>query len=540
MAQTYTILAVRVAFSDTPVDSSTAYYDRLLFFLNQYWSQQSDGQVTLTTTLWDSVFTLPRPMAYYGDDNHFQERLVFMVRDLIALADSTVNFSQYQGLYIFHAGAGQEADVLDNSREQIWSAFITPDDFDQVLPDSTGATGIKTNDQTSPGVFYRVTQAVESPEVESQDGYAFGPTGVVCHEFGHMLGRLRGQPSMPDLYDTTPDDGGYNQGIGNWDIMGGGVWNANGFVPAGLSAWSRYWMGFLAPTRVVATGPQTLSQLERQAASDPRILQIPITQSEYFLIENRQRDLDGNGKFTFDDVNGDGCFDFYTDSYAGAEYDFFLPANLTPPGAGVRRRNVRERVGRRGVPRGRREDRSRPAREYRRGRHPAEGHRRGGGRRDRGSRRSSRGGLGRESQRRVSSGIQGQPDADHGPVHGRVRKCKYGDLDHEHQRVRQHHVDGYRDRPDPRRLAEAPHGADPERAHGRGGSRRKRHPGADRAGGAAQQHGRDLRLRAGRDQFPGWRIGARAVRGHHGRSHPRAPAWATSTAFRDRKSCSRP
>lgn len=333
-AQTYTILAIRVAFSDSPVDSSTAYYDRLLLFLNQYWSQQSDGQVTLTTTLWDSVFTLPKPMAYYGDDDHFQQRLVFMVRDLVGLADSTVNFSQYQGLYIFHAGAGQEADVLDNSRDQVWSAFVTPEDFEQVLPDSTGAVGIKTNDQTSPGVFYRVTQAVEAPEVETQDGYVFGSTGVVCHEFGHLLGRLRGQPSMPDLYDTTPDDGGYNQGIGNWDIMGGGVWNANGFVPAGLSAWTRYWLGFLAPIRVVATGPQTLSQLERQAASDPRILQVPITQSEYFLIENRQRDLDGNGTFTFDDVNGDGCFDFYTDSYAGAEYDFFLPANLTPPGAG--------------------------------------------------------------------------------------------------------------------------------------------------------------------------------------------------------------
>jgi hypothetical protein len=139
---------------------------------------------------------------------------------------------------------------------------------------------------------------------------------------------------MPDLYDTTGSEGGTNQGIGSWDIMGGGVWNANGFVPAGISAWTRYWMGFIAPAQVIASGPQSLSMLERQVGSNPRILQIPITQSEYFLIENRRHDLDGNGKFTFDDTNADGCFDFYTDSYAGAEYDFFLPANLTPPGAG--------------------------------------------------------------------------------------------------------------------------------------------------------------------------------------------------------------
>jgi M6 family metalloprotease-like protein len=330
-AATYNVLAVRVAFTDTPIDSSTAYYDRRLLFLNQYWNQVSDGQVTITPTLWDSVFTLPHTMGYYGDDDRFQERLVYLVRDMVAAADSTVDFHLYQAIIIFHAGAGQEADVLDDSREQIWSAFVTPDDFEQILPDSTGAVGIKTNDQISPGVFYRVKEAVEVPEVESQDGYAFGSTGVLCHEFGHQLGRLVGQISMPDLYDTTPDEGGYSQGIGSWDIMGGGVWNANGFVPAGPSAWTRLWLGFLAPTRVTVNGPQNLGQLERQVSADPRTLQVPITQSEYFLLENRRRDLDGNGKFTFDDVNQDGCFDFYTDSYAGAEFDFFLPANMTEP-----------------------------------------------------------------------------------------------------------------------------------------------------------------------------------------------------------------
>src|SRR5437773_2179297 len=222
-AASYNVLAIRVAFTDTPIDSSTAYYDRLLFFLNQYWNQMSDGQVTITPTLWDSVFTLPHPMSYYGDDDRFQERLVFMVRDMVAAADSTVDFRPYQGIVIFHGGQGQEADVLDNSRAQVWSAFVTPDDFQQILPDSTGAVGIKTNDPTSPGILYRLKEAVEVPESESQDGYSFGMTGVLCHEFGHQLGRLVGQSSMPDLYDTTPDEGGYSQGLGSCDIMAGGV-----------------------------------------------------------------------------------------------------------------------------------------------------------------------------------------------------------------------------------------------------------------------------------------------------------------------------
>ena len=334
-AATYSVLAIRASFSDTPIESTTAYYDRLLYFLNQYWSQVSDGQIVLNTTLWDSVFTLPQPMAYYGDDDRFQERLVHLVRDVVQVADSTVNFSAYQSVIIFHAGQGQEADVLDNSRDQVWSAFVTPDDFSTVLGDTLGQAGIFTNDEISPGVHFFVDEAVELPESETQDGYLFGMLGVTAHEFGHQLGRLRGRPSMPDLYDTVPDEGGYNQGLGAFDIMAGGVWNANGFVPAGPCAWTKLWLLLVQPQRVVSDGSFQISQLERQVGALPRAIQIPVTQSEYFLLENRRHDLDGNGRFTFDDQNGDGCFDYYTDSYAGAEFDFFLPARVSEPDPGL-------------------------------------------------------------------------------------------------------------------------------------------------------------------------------------------------------------
>jgi len=321
---TYKVLAIRVAFSDTPIDSSTAYYDRRLLFLNQYWSQVSGGQVTLQSTLWDSVFTLPHTMAYYGDDDRFQERLVFMIRDLVQVADSTVDFRPYQSFLVFHAGQGQEADVLDNSRDQIWSAFITSEDFKEVLGDSTGV-GIRTNDLISAGNYFHVKEAVEVPESESQDGYVFGTTGVTCHEFGHQLG-------LPDLYDTDPNVNGYNQGLGSWDIMGTGVWNANGFVPCEPSAWSKAFLNWIPPLRVETNQSVTLSEVERPIGSNPRLALIPVTQSEYFLLENRQQDPNGNGQFDFDDVNGDGLFDFYTDSYQGAEFDFFLPGSGTGSG----------------------------------------------------------------------------------------------------------------------------------------------------------------------------------------------------------------
>jgi len=318
-AETINILAVRVAFSDTPIESTTAYYDRLLLFQKQYWEQQTEGARTLNPTLLDTVFTLPHPMAYYGDDARFQERLVFMVRDLVKLADSTVNFAGYQSLLIFHAGQGQEADVRDDSRGQIWSAFVTKKDFETVLPDSTGNVGIRTNDVVVSGNVY-VSEAVEVPESESQDGYTFGMIGVICHEFGHQLG-------LPDLYDTNGDEGGDSQGVGSWDLMGTGVWNYAGFVPSGLSAWSRTFLGVIAPQRIITPQPVSLSMVERQVDAFPRAVQIPMTETEYLLIENRRQDENGNGKFDFEDFGAADSFEFYTDSYAGAEFDFYLPGS---------------------------------------------------------------------------------------------------------------------------------------------------------------------------------------------------------------------
>ena len=316
----FNILAIRVAFSDTPIDSSAAYYNRLLFFQKQFWEQSTGGLAVLNATLWDSVFTLSRPMAYYGDDDKFQERVVHLIRDTVLAADSTVDFRPYNSIVVFHAGGGQEADVLNNSQSQLWSAFVTKHDFETALPDTTGsgAVGIRTNDEVAPSVFRYIQEAVELPETESQDGYVFGMTGVVCHEFGHQLG-------LPDLYDTNGSEGGDTQGLGAWDIMSTGVWNANGFVPAGPGAWCRSFLGAIVPERIVSDGAASLSMLERQVGAFPLAIQISMTQSEYLLLENRRQDLNDNGKFDFDDADQDGFFDFYTDSYAGAEFDYWLP-----------------------------------------------------------------------------------------------------------------------------------------------------------------------------------------------------------------------
>jgi len=319
------VMAIMVDFHDQPMIEDRAYFLKRLEYLDQMYQTMSDGQLTLHLDLTQAVYRLPETMAYYGLDDSIATREGELCRDAVRAADDDVDFSNYDTFMVFHAGAGQEADIFDDSREQIWSVFFRQIDFEYWLPEPDAALGIRTNDKI-PGTddpFY-VTSTVIAPETESQDGYEFGTQGVTCHEFGHRF-------NLPDLYDTTAPDGfeyADSQGIGTFGLMGAGIWNENGFFPAEMCAWSKYFVGWIRPRviRAETDGGEMTVALEA-IVRDRRTgaVRIPLSGDEYFLIENRIRDYDGDGKFTFDDVNGDGKFDFGTDSYAGCEYDWYLP-----------------------------------------------------------------------------------------------------------------------------------------------------------------------------------------------------------------------
>jgi M6 family metalloprotease-like protein len=322
LPDTIRALAIRVDFEDHPMDSSTVYFERVLLFMNQYWNQVTYGQITIQTTLTESIYRLPQEEIYYGDDEFFAERQTLFIRDAILAADPDLNLAAYDAHLCIHAGNGQEADAAGDSPEQIYSIFAPLEVLQYYLPDSTRDRGILTNDLTAEGDPYYVQFAIVLPEVESQDyypntdiPYIFGMLGVYAHEFGHALG-------LPDLYDTTPEEFPDSQGIGIFDVMSHGTWNNAGFAPARPSAWSLFDLGCLDVQVITQPGrfelPAVHDSLSRRVAA------IPLGGDEYFLLENRVLDPNGNGSFDFNNVNGDTLFDFYIDDYAGAEFDFFL------------------------------------------------------------------------------------------------------------------------------------------------------------------------------------------------------------------------
>jgi len=348
------ILVLRVQFSDlafnqiaTYPDSlvhDTAFFERWMYHLRDFFDDASHSRYDLRYYVYPNVFVLPRPMAFYGIDTAtaIDANSLEIISDLVSLADPVIDFSQYGGLVIFHAGAGQESDISGLRPEQLWSTFITRKDLQNYFDeDNDGYGGYPTSDGTL------LKNIVLVPEYEFQDyfpahgeqnaeSYLFSIFGVLAHQFGHLLG-------LPTLFDNVSSNG-RSQGIGNWGLMGTGLWNGNGYVPAQVSPWCRMYLGWEEAI--------TVSQDSQDLAVDyfldhnpnaNRLYKLPISSTEYFLVENRQQNPDGSlnpynsqPSYSFkllpegeqeyyDNLPELPYFNFMTNSYLGSEWDFFLP-----------------------------------------------------------------------------------------------------------------------------------------------------------------------------------------------------------------------
>ncbi|SVD93334.1 uncharacterized protein METZ01_LOCUS446188, partial [marine metagenome] len=164
-----------------------------------------------------------------------------------------------------------------------------------------GATGIASlglsadflsDDRAARGGVIRVRSQYSGFGGTTQRGHVFTVTAAtMCHEFGHVLG-------LPDLFDqsSVTADGQLDPvedsaGIGKWGLMGLGTlgWGVED-GPNAFSAWSLAelgWLGIDNDRLDVVTDSRTgviLEPLDRGG----RVLKIPLTLDEYFLVENRQ------------------------------------------------------------------------------------------------------------------------------------------------------------------------------------------------------------------------------------------------------------
>lgn len=321
------------------VPHDKAYFERYLFHTATFIKSASYGKHVLDYEVSEKIYTLKHQMSYYGDNTDQAKGLAYLVRDAISEADSDIDFSEYDGVIIFHAGIGEETDgnfsVPRDSPSDIASSIVYIELLREYLGNrSSSYKGIKVD-----GIY--INRAIVAPENETQDydksrdyDAPFGMVGILSYLYLRFIG-------VPDLitYETTEGGSPTWAGTGLWDIMGLGLWCGSkdkktfspyqgyGFVPASPCAWVRKYMGWAEIDTLNAKAFVSLfrSSIPGNVGQAGKLVLIPIKNREYFLIENRIQDINNNGRFDWDDTNNDGSFDFMTDTFENAEWDFFTP-----------------------------------------------------------------------------------------------------------------------------------------------------------------------------------------------------------------------
>jgi hypothetical protein len=230
-------------------------------------------------------------MAYYGaPDSSLVVKIEMLTRflhDCFNLADSMsvnddpqiygIDFSEYDCFVIFHAGSDLQSDLgalVEPTPGDLFSGFI-------MLRDT-----VWVNNGTFP-----ITEGTFMPETRSQDNRLSALNGLFAHEFGHQLG-------LVDLYNSETfltQVGDFALMDNNAQLVGvdvGYTRFVSGVLPVYPCAWSRAYLGFVEPEEV--TGDDIDLSASELLTEDRQLIKIPISPEEYFLIENRQVDVDGD------------------------------------------------------------------------------------------------------------------------------------------------------------------------------------------------------------------------------------------------------
>jgi len=204
--------------------------------------------ITVDTKAWIQT---PYSISYYAIGPYDWTRESELATWAINQWDSTVDFNNYDYIYIVYAGSDDKDDT--HFWPHVWTCYIEAGD--NIAYDKLGFVG----------------------EVTSLGTYA--------HEFGHSLGLI-------DYYADDPPD----YYVGYWELMGSGNYNGGGTSPAHLSAYSKIELGWIKDSEILEfdesdnnVGYIKLFHLEAPNCPDGQYYAVKVQydSTKFYLIEFR-------------------------------------------------------------------------------------------------------------------------------------------------------------------------------------------------------------------------------------------------------------
>ncbi|MFW6348663.1 MAG: hypothetical protein ACOC2C_08670, partial [Cyclonatronaceae bacterium] len=287
-----------------PLPHDQGYFEAHLQFARNYFQAASGGQLELSYRVLPQIYTLPESMKAYaptGPDDAENFRLGNLAQDtwqqVAAETEPAVlaeleNLPQDRIMYVlFHAGAGRDLELigttLNNTPQDIPSVFMDSESLSQ-LTDQPDFDGF----ELTPDL--RVTNTAVLPQTQSRAGedvtgeefvLELSINGILTATIGSFIG-------LPDLFNTESGE----SGIGQFGLMdGAGIFSYYGLFPPLPSAWERLYMGWDSSFDI-SLDDEAPVQLPAVSLGEPAsVARHRISADEYFLVENRHRNPDGDG-----------------------------------------------------------------------------------------------------------------------------------------------------------------------------------------------------------------------------------------------------
>ncbi len=279
---------------DAPPHDSL-YFIHKLEFLKNYYYRSSKGRLIVNYVLLPTVRNLPNEMQDYSPRRTENlQRMGNLFYDVWRSADSTIDFSginsNNSAFVIFHAGVGRDVDLesqgLFVGELDLPSIYMGLTTLKSIYGDTT--QGFYTNEGTI------IRNSCMLPEQEYRivntsfgDVYLeLGMNGIVVATIGSHLG-------LPDLFDTQTG----RTAIGRFGLMDGqAIFSYLGVFPPEPCAWEKQYLGWIDPIVVSQNGTYTTKAATLDVNGNESVYKILISGKEYFLVENRNRDANGNGQ----------------------------------------------------------------------------------------------------------------------------------------------------------------------------------------------------------------------------------------------------
>lgn len=283
-----------------PLPHDAAYFSAHLQFAKRYFATVSGNKLDVEYTVLPQVVTMDTTMRRYSptvskklaDSTSFKPIGDMMTEawKKAAAANPAIDFSQYDLFAIFHAGVGRDVTMpgsLGNEMD-IPSVYLDLKALQKFY--GTAYQGIPVGN-----TGFTIKNSMILPQTENRETVSYGVTYLTQITInGLLVSSIASYLGLPDLFDTKTGV----SAIGRFGLMDGqSIFAYNGAFPPAPSAWEKMDLGWVTPVTVTSQDSATLHVAAQLAAglTDTTIVQLPITSTEYFLIENRVRDTKKDG-----------------------------------------------------------------------------------------------------------------------------------------------------------------------------------------------------------------------------------------------------